>query len=330
MPIGDSPVGNLPNDPYIQKEFYEPNIYERVSRKIAPLIEWLPRVEADAEAIVAIRETHAASDDPKRRYPAIHVPGTEFPRVTVSGLEEISTVLAEEGLEFAISPRARRWSVNISQIESTYRRVSWWMADYLALKLFTNLKGFVTQAEGGMSWYDRSAVKWNAEGADPIKDLQLMKHDMEDFDMGFGVTDFYLHRTDFRRLVSFVTDLDVDLDTRRNMFGMPEPSAEQIYIPILGATCRMVKFGLDQGSVLALDANNRPATLYYGRNPEYGPAESWVGEDGEQLENDLGLHSHGYFDDRTHDEVRQLWFEQAVLVNEPMAGIYCPSGAKGV
>lgn len=330
MPIGDSPVGNLPNDPYIQKEFYEPEIYGQVTRKLAPLIEFLPRVEADAEAIVALREQYSASDDPKMRYPAIHVPGTEFARVTISGLEEISTVLAEEGLEFAISTRARRWAVNLPQIESTYRRVAYWMGDYLSMKLFTNLKAFVTQETGGMQFYDRSVIKWGAQGFNPIADLRKMKTDMRDFRKGFNVDNFYVESSKYDQLIDFLINLDVDLDTRKNMFGMPEAEAEQLYIPILGATVHSVVYGLDAGDLLALDSRNRPATLYYGRNPEYGPAENWEMENGETVENDLGLHSYGYFDDRTHDVIRQLWFEQGILVTEPQAGLFVPNGPYGI
>lgn len=330
MPKGSSPVGNLPNDPYLQKEFYEPEIYRRVSRALAPLIEFLPKVEADAEAIVAIREMYSAATDPQRRYPALHVAGAEFPRVTISGLEEIATVIAEEGLEFAISPRARRWATGITMIDRTFQRVSWWLADYLTMKMFTNLKGYVTETTGGMSFYDRSKVAWGAEGANPVKDLRLIQDDMEDFDMDFTVTDFYVARDGYRALLAHLVDLDIDVETRRNLFGMPEARSEEIFIPMVGATVHKVKYGLDEGAVLALDMNNRPATLYYGRNPEFAPTERWETEEGEVMENNLGLHSHAYFEDRTHDEIRQLWFEHAVLVTEPMAGIYVPPGAKGI
>jgi hypothetical protein len=326
----------LPNDFWLQKEFYEGMILERLDYDL----EWmnfLPRIFSNSESIVGMRDNWTADSDPRKRLPPLRGAGSRFVRIGISALEEVDTIMASRGFEFAVSERTLRYQYNIDEGLKALTRCARWLAMFVNTQLISELvdaTSGVTVCNGAADtshkFYDRTVKKWSESDANPLEDMLLMTDDMEDMSAGYTPTDWYVYKTNFQELRNRLIDLDVDLDSKRNLYGLPTAKADYIDIPALGGRVHKVRYGMIEGDVLCIDRNMAPGTYYHGRNARYAPTLAVTTDEGTTINNDYGLHSHRFFDDKTHEEVVQLWLENAILIKDPFSGLFQATGAKGI
>jgi hypothetical protein len=323
----------LPNDFWIQKEFYEPYILEKIDQAL----EWmnfLPRTFADSESITGNKDTYTADNDPRKRMPPLRGAGSKFVKIGISELEEVSAIMADRGFEFSISERTLRYQYNIDEGTRTLNRAARWLASFINTQVISSMVDAnegVTRSAATQKFYDRTVVAWSDEGSNPIEDMLLMTDDMENLGIGYSPTDWFVYKTNFSELRNRLITLDVDLPQKERIFGVPEAKADTIFIPALGGTVHKVNYGLIEGDILAIDRGMSPGTYYYGTNPRYAPAIEATNEDGKLIKNDYGLHSHKFFRDESHEDVVQLWVENAIMIKDPTAGLFCPVGStKGI
>jgi len=326
-------IDGLPNDYIWQKEFIEGFMIEKFS-KTMEWLDFIPKVETDAESIVGYREQYSADTDPKKRLPRKRTSGAEFVVVTASDLQEISAIVAQAGWSVVFTERARRFArTDRDMVRRRLMRIINWMGEYMnreIISALTNATKGVDREASGMKFYDRTVAKWSAETANPVDDMILMSQDMEDHAPGYRATDFFVHKDNFAEMLRHLINLDVDRPTREALFGMPQAQMDSIYIPVLGATIHKVQYGLTEGDIMAMDRSITPATMYYTYNPEYAPKEFVPMENNQTLDNNFGLHSHRYLEDKTHELNIQLWLENTIMVKDATAGLFMPTGSYGI
>jgi len=318
----------LANDWLLQQEVFEGMLAEKMSQKF----EWLgfaPKVKLDgAESIGWAIEEFTADTDPNKSYPKRITSGSDFVRITASGLTYDQAALAKWGWEFAISERARRYKQNADQLLKTLRRHANWLGEWQNARIINQLvsaKG-VNRNISGMSYYDRSVVTWGSEGSNPINDMLLIGDDLTDQGVGYASTDWYVSKKKFRALRGWIANVDMDVGSRTALYGSPvQMGATSVYIPLLNGTVHQMTYGLADGDLLVLDSGQTPMTIYYDWNPEYGPASSFAMENGQDLPNDFGLHSYQYKTDKNHELINQVWLENIIAVKEKTAGMFCPA-----
>ncbi|HOK93807.1 MAG TPA: hypothetical protein PLN03_13420 [Spirochaetota bacterium] len=306
----------LPNEQYLQKDFVE----ARIARIMEPELEWmnfLPKVKVDSKAIWASREKYSAESDPAARAPRMRTAGSRFVQVSVSNLEEISTTMTPLGLEIRIDEDAIRFPEGIDMINRAYTRAAYWMAKQINNEIIYALKTGVYKEQSGDRFHDKNTPAWSEDSSrNPIEDLQLLLRDFERDEYPYELTDVYVHKDNFGELLNYLVNLDVAQGERQAVFGMPDFKKQALNIPVLGVNVHKVRGGMDEGSILGVDARFSPATYYYGVNPKYP----------QTTENNLGFHLNKYVEEETHDTIFQMWCEFAILVKEPYAGIYAVSG----
>lgn len=330
--MGYSSELTLENDWLLQKEPFE----GLVGKVLVNKFEWLgfaPKVRLDgAESIAWATELYSADNDPEKRFPRRLTSGSDFVRVSSSKLTEGQATLAKWGFEFQIDERARRYKTNLDVMARQLKRQSNWLGEWQNARIISTLigAGGITDAPGAGSFASRVVVKWNVAGANPVNDMILLKGDFEDSVNGYTATDFFVSRSRFRDALSYLIKLDVDMETRRSLFGVATAGQDSIYVPVLGATLHSVRVGLNDGDIIVMDSGMSPFTIYYDFNPEYGPAQSFTMENGDVLDNNFGLHTNQYYTDKNHEFIKQLWLENVIAVKDASAGMKQLNGATGI
>ncbi len=309
----------LPNEQYLQTDFIE----ARIMRILDPELEWLNfmnKVQSTSKAIWTTKEIYNAKNDPKRRKPRIRTPGSKFVKVSVSQLTEISTTMATEGLEIRIDEDAIRYTEGIDEIQRAYTKAAYWLVDSVNYQFGVALMGGVypgTEA-GFNSFSGKGTPAWSdLTGRKPVGDLMLLARDMERDEYPYELTDVYLNKTNYWELMDYLINLNVGVNEKKEIWGMPNTQSTQVSIPVVGnVKVHKMKSAITEGSILGLDTRFSPATFYYGINPKYPQA----------TENNMGFHVHRYEDDETHDTIIQMWLEFGILVKETYGGIALASG----
>jgi len=331
--MGYRSEGTLENDWLLQQEPFEGLIGSLLGQKF----EWLsfaPKMRLEgAESVAWAREEYNADTDPEKRFPRRLTSGADFVRVTTTGMTEDQATLAKWGFEFQIDERARRYKKNLDILFRTLRRQANWLGDWQNARIITAIMDATTGVQDtpdSGAFQGRSVVKWNVDGCNPVSDLIMLKGDFEDAANGYTATDFFVSMSRFRNALQYLINLDVDMGSRENLFGVAKAGTNNIYIPVVGATLHGVRYGLKDGDILVMDSGMSPFTIYYDFNPEYGPAESFVMENGQTIDNDFGLHSHEYITDKNHEYIKQVWLENTIAVKDIRAGMKQLEGTYGI
>jgi len=328
-----SSLNTLENDWLLQQEPFETLIMKRLS----PMFEWLdlfPKMRLnDSDSISWPKEQYSASSDPNKRFPRRRTSGADFTRVKASKLTSGQATLAQWGFEFAVDEKARRYKKNLDVLVRSLTRNATWLGEWENALIISNVvdeTNGVQRITSGMDFYKRQKVAWGSDGYNPIKDLLLFKYDFEDANTGYKGTDFYLNKKSYRLLNEYITGINVDMETRKALYGTPVAGQGTLFIPQVNATVHEVSYGLVEGDLLALDRNMTPFTIYYDWNPEYGPAESFTMENGQVLDNNFGLHTHEYKTDKNHEFIKQLWLDNAIAIKDSSGGMFVPAGTYGI
>lgn len=325
--------GILENDWLLRQEPFE----GLISKILGKSFEWLnfvPKTRLNgADSIAWAKEQYSPDNDPQKRFPRRLTSGADFARITASKITSGQATLAKWGFEFVISEQARRYKTNLDVLVRTLKRQANWIGEWQNARIINAVvdptDGVQTAPENG-SFRTRAVTKWSAEGCNPVNDMILLGGDFEDAAVGYKATDYFVYKTNFREALKFLMNLDVDMSTRENLYGVAKAKAKSIYIPVLEATLHSVDYGLDEGDLLVMDAGMSPFTIYYDWNPEYGPAESFTMENGQTLPNDFGLHSNKYKTDKNHELIQQIWLENVIAVKDASAGMYNPTASAGI
>lgn len=309
----------LPNEQYLQTDFIE----ARIMRILDPELEWLNfmnKVQSTSKAIWTTKEIYNAKNDPKRRKPRIRTPGSKFVKVSVSQLTEVSAIMATEGLEIRIDEDAIRYTEGIDEIQRAYTKAGYWLVDSVNYQFGVALtSGVYPGTETGFNHFATKATPaWSdLTGRKPVGDLMLMAQDMERDEYPYELTDIYVNKTNYWELMDYLTNLNVGVQEKKEIWGMPNMASSVVSIPVVGnIRVHKMKAAIVEGSILGLDTRFSPATFYYGVNPKYPQA----------TENKMGFHVHKYEDDETHDTIIQMWLEFGILVKETYGGIFLNAG----
>ena len=300
----------LSNEVYLQKDF----VADHIVNIMAPALEWaplMPKVRADSKAIWALREPTSAASDTARRAPRAHTAGSKFVKVGITGLEEISTTMASYGLEIRIDEDAVRYAEGIDSIDRSFRRVAYWLTSDINDRIGVTLCTGVRQSAAGDKFFDKSTPEWSSPAADPIGDLQLLVADMEHDEYPYELTDVFLNKENFDELQKYLMSLDVVKAEREEIFGLPNFKMASVNVPVLGLRLHRTR-SVPKGSLVGIDGRQHPSSYYYSLDPRFAASQ----------DNDLGFNVHSYVDEDSHDTVFQFWVDYAVLVKEPLAGIY--------
>ena len=325
--------GILENDWLLRQEPFE----GLISKILGKSFEWLnfvPKTRLNgADSIAWAKELYSPDNDPEKRFPRRLTSGADFARIKASKITSGQATLAKWGFEFVISEQARRYKTNLDVLVRTLKRQANWIGEWQNARIINavidSTDGVQTAPSGG-SFRTRSVTKWSAEGCNPVNDMILLGGDFEDAAVGYKATDFFVHKTNFREALKFLMNIDVDMSTRENLYGVAKAKAKSIYIPVLEATLHSVEYGMVEGDILVMDAGMSPFTIYYDWNPEYGPAQSFTMENGQVLPNDFGLHSNQYNNEKNHELIKQIWLENVIAVKDASAGMYNPAASAGI
>ena len=325
--------GTLENDWLLRQEPFE----GLISKILGKSFEWLnfvPKTRLNgADSIAWAKELYSPDNDPGKRFPRRLTAGADFARITASKITSGQATLAKWGFEFVVSEQARRYKTNLDVLVRTLKRQANWIGEWQNARIINavidSTDGVQTAPSGG-SFRTRSVTKWSEEGCNPVNDMILLGGDFEDAAVGYKATDYFVHKTNFREALKFLMNIDVDMSTRENLYGVAKAKAKSIYIPVLEATLHSVEYGMVEGDILVMDGGMSPFTIYYDWNPEYGPAQSFTMENGQVLPNDFGLHSNQYNNEKNHELIKQIWLENVIAVKDASAGMYNPAASDGI
>jgi hypothetical protein len=306
----------LPNDKYLNRQFAERFINEWIVRAL-PFMDQIPRVQTDAETIVATKESYGLYDNPKVSRPAAIMPGTMFKDIEITQFEQTQATIAGRGFQIKIRDRARIFAYGVDEIMRAYQAIVYFASRDMADEMGTTLCASVRQSATGQIFYDWvngvGHETWGEDGGDPLRDLVKFKATLNFKDMPYVMTDAFIGTTNFNELLETLIFLQTQTDQQKAAFWQEQDATiRTVTLPIIGLRVSELIDGIAEGYMLGLDANNPPCTMYYTSNPLY-PAET-------KRENGLHVYTK---DDRDNGwYLIRVWFETAFLTKAQSAGLY--------
>ena len=143
----------------------------------------------------------------------------------------------------------------------------------------------------------------------------------------FRMTDVFVNKDEWYQLKAYLTSVDIGDLKQKMMYGVPEISADKIYIPVVDANVHKVMSGLTDSYVLALDEKNPAAEIHYYNDPKFSTAKVSYKTVVDSKPTtvtvpNLGLHFFQYEEEDTHDTSMQFWVENKTVVTKPYGLLY--------
>lgn len=308
---------SLSNEKFLRKEYVVPTVFKIMEPYLAYL-DMLPKVETSSRSVKYKQENTSASTDTKKKQPVTRTPSSRFPFVDITSVSIESALLNQEGFAVRIDEDAIQFTEGIDEINRAFNRVGYWLAQDVNTATGSALTGGATTP----TWTPVAA--WSAATAQPITDLIRLSAQMDREGYPYDMTDVYIQSDNYYELLEYLATVDVDAEKRRTLYGVPDMTAKDIDIPVLGATVHGLKSGITEGNILAMDKNNPAGTIFYNNNPKYSTAKiTYQISDGTtQTVPNIGFNYNSYVEDDTHDTVMQFWVDQVTVVKEPYAALY--------
>lgn len=313
------------NDIFLRKEFYLPEIFKILERDLIFINParpgMIPAIKADGRAVQYKQETTSANTDTNKKTPRVKTPAAKWAYVEIDQMEKKSAILNQKGVAIKIDRDAVTSVQGIDEIKRAYERVSYWIAS----SINTNIISTITTGATTPTW--TPTAEWSESTATPVDDLINLEEQMEREGYPYQLTDLYINKTNWFELKKYLTSVDVTDAKQRDIYGVPAINKDSMNIPVIQGDVHKVVSGIDEGYVLGLDRNNPCGSYFYNNDPMFAPATIKYNtvEAGKKVTRsvkNLGINTHKYFDDDSHDTVIQIWYDGVGVVKEPYAALY--------
>lgn len=267
----------------------------------------------------------ALGDDAKKEIPVIFSMSADMPEVQISYGQTKSGSLSMKAVSFRMDRRAVRRNQITDDIARTIRRIGTWMAQD-----FNRQMGATLMANSTTPDWNPSAI-WSADNAVPVKDIVSFTEKMMSENRPYQATDVYVNRANFAELRAYLAESGMEFVRQTNYMGQPNMGTNMsIYIPMAGVNVHGVWRGVDEGTIMAVDATQKPLSVYYYNDPKfsiptfkYGPdkgTDQGRGGSTQSVPN-FGFNMDVIEEPFSKDMVMQFWFDNAIVVKDQFATI---------
>ena len=308
-------------DRYLQKGVALPLIYEIME----PNLIWagmLRQVKEDSNAFMYQYDSAGKSGDARKQTPPLHVGGAKFPRLDKSRRTTASGLTQQNGFEIAI-PRdvIRSTSRGPAEIQDAYDTAGFWMAEWINTNILSSL------ATGATTPTWTPTTTWDGATATPVDDLIRLGAQMDREGYPFRMTDCFVNKDEWYELKAYLTSVDVTDTKQTRMYGVPEMTADRIFIPVVGTNVHKVMSGMTDSYILAMDAKNPAAEIHFYNDPLFSQAKvtyKTVVDSKATTETvpNMGIHFYQYMEEDTKDTILQFWVENTTVVTKPFGLLY--------
>lgn len=309
---------SAPNEEFLTKRFVIPKMYEIMN----PLLAWtdiFPMVKATAPVVAYKQETTSDSGDPKKEKPKLMTTSGQWTYVNITQFTMKSALLNKKGFAIKIDQDALDYTEGVDEIQRAFRKTGFWIAEDYNDRITDEITTNGTALSG--AWAPENP--WDDPNATPIADLE----DLEDCFIREGypyrLTDVFVHKTNFKEYRKYLTSVDISDWKQENLYGNPKGNSDVIEVPVINASVHRLLSGISEGSIIGLDRNNPGMTIYYNQSPRYSVMNgNYVTMQNSQRVSktlSLGFNYNRYTNQETHEEVIQLWYDNAPVTLEPYA-----------
>jgi hypothetical protein len=310
------------NERFLNREFITAYINEYVGFQL-PFLGSMPRVETNSQTISATKETYGILENPELRTMRPMVMGTEFKDIEISRLEQISASIKGRGFRIKIGNEARIYQEGIDDLARAYQFIGMLAIKDINDEMCTALQKGVRQSKSGEKFYDwvhsSGHKRWTEEGcATYIKDISRLRRTLQYLEKPYMLDSVYVGMDEFDTFGEYLAELNISQDSKRVMFWAEMNQAvPTITLGAMGITVNRVRSGIASGTILGLDSQNPPCTMYYTNNPLFPQAV----DNFPSPVKPLGLHV--LTQDKRNDGFYEIkvWFENAFMARAPDAGI---------
>ena len=302
------------NDRYLQKGVALPLIYEVME----PNLIWggmTRHVQESTNAFMYQYDSSGKSGDGRKKTPPKHTLSARFPELDRSRKTTASGLLESNGFAMRISREIIRNEAGKSEIMEAYETAGFWMAEWINTNILAALRAGATAGTA-------ATANWSAATATPVNDLITWDADMDREGYPFRMTDGFTNKAQWYELVKYLTEIDINDEKQKKLYGVPEISKDRIHVPVVGADVHKVMSGTTDGEMLMLDRNNPAAETHYYTDPAYSQARvtyrTVVDSTPQNVTvPNIGIHYKQYEEDDTHDTILQFWVENKTVVTKP-------------
>lgn len=305
-----------PNEQFLSKEYVlgevfrimEPNLY---------FMDYLPQIQSTARSVWYKKETTSAASDTKKALPRLLTASAAYPKVTISQMEIEAGVLNQKGFSIEIDRDAITQAEGIDEIQRSIDRVSYWLAESVNTAIAAIFLAEGTALAGAFT----PTAEWSAATATPVDDLIRFRAQMRREGYPYRLTDVLVHNDNLVELQQYLTAIDISDAKQKQIYGMPADDA--IEVPAASCTVHGLLSSITHGTILGLDKNHSPGSLYYFIDGEFSQKEIvYQDSDGKMVRvPNFGLSYNQFMDQRTHNTVIQLWMDYGLMFKEPYATI---------
>lgn len=303
-----------PNAMFLRKRFFVQKIFEQMEPNLR-FTGMFNAVPIDSRSVIITKEASSKAADTKKVWPAKLNESSEWPGISISSMTQESAMLQKYGFELRIGEDYLKLSEGAGIITRAMDRVAFWMAQFREAKIAANLIADGTALGSDWApvcqWSDSTNVNYN-----PLEDLIKFKRKMRKVNKAFTCTDIFVNTADYEDLELWSINVNADL-AKRELIGKTMVGDNSLYIPALKANVHRIDEGVDEGSILGIDAVHPFATYYYYNDSKYGSQSvNYNTREGMKTVPGLGLNLHQYFDDDKMEIVNKLWFDFVFSVED--------------
>lgn len=298
-------IHTLPGLAFLRRTFIEADIIEKAAPDLI-YWNWIRRSPTDALDVSYVRDLESHASDPLREDPTLMMPGAEFPDILTSLPEARKASLQKHGFQLKFT---RDYMLNhntaFDLVNRALTRARYWFVGMINRDLGIVLTNGYDPAQTGPDAVRVISVSTPWSGAaDPLSDLRDMFLLMEDnADGNFSQpTDVWVRPDNHRELNDYIT----------TNFSQPfpwilDPFTKRQVLLVDGVKVHKAppQSGIpaDTAIVLTSPEDDPPVTFYEKNDPQF----TTTGE--------LQIRQH--MDDKTHDEIFQLWKMWTAILMEP-------------
>lgn len=297
------PDQSLPNEEFLRKEFIEQKILEITNPQL-DYVGVLPAVKADALSVKFKKDTTSAYTDTRKKTPRRLSEFSRFTFVDISELTVDAAILSASGFAMKVSRDAIRFAEGIDEIQRGLNRIGFWLAEDINTKIASKIQAEATGPTTALG----TPTVWSDAGTKPVVDLLNMEDDMVQIGYPYKLTESYLHKTNYRELMTYLLTIDAKFGTGDKANNI---AADSLTIPVLnGLTVHRVQSGIAEGSIMGLDKNNPCGTFYYNLDPKFS------------TNNIDGMYFNVNVEEKAHETIVEVWADWDVAIKEPKAAIW--------
>ncbi len=271
-------------------------------------------VKEDDDAFMYQYAPNKSADSKKKTPPKMAI-GARFPELDRSRKVTTTGLLESNGFSMRIPHRVIRSKAGKSEIMEDYEYAGFWMAEWINTNILTALLAGATASASAPT------ATWDQTTATPVKDLIGWDSDMDREGYPFKMTDGFTNKACWYELVQYLTEIDINEDKQKTLYGVPEISKDRIHVPVVDTDVHKVMSGMTDGTILMLDRNNPAAETHYYVDTEFSQAKVTYRTVVDRKPVDvtvpnLGIHYDTFVEQDSKDTILQFWVENKTIVTQ--------------